>query len=127
MTRAEAIRRLESMATDLTGACVEAKSDKVSEYIARKIQAVDMAIAALKEQDVTDKNVGNKWISVKERLPEYDRKVLVTDVRDGYISTGELMRHVEDYWYCEDEMRLPTSEITHWMYLPEPPKEDAVK
>ena len=51
MDRAKAIRYLESMATDLTGACVAAQSDKVSEYIARKIQAVDMAIAALREQE----------------------------------------------------------------------------
>ena len=34
------------------------------------VQAYEMAIAALKGQDVTDKNVGNKWISVKDRLPK---------------------------------------------------------
>ncbi len=124
MTIAEAIRRLESIATELTGACLEAQSDKVSAYMARKIEAVDMAIAALKEQDVPDINVGNKWISVSEKLPEYGRKVLVTDVRDGFVSTSELFaRGKVDWWECEDTMRLQVGEITHWMPLPEPPKE----
>lgn len=138
MTRAEAIRRLESMATDLTGACVEAQSDKVSEYIARKIQAVDMAIAALKEQDVTDKNVGNKWISVEARLPE-----IITTTETGNITYKRSIRvlcackqasgkrmvkegFAEFLNDCPDpNWKIPGTIdcVTHWMPLPEPPKE----
>ena len=61
------------------------------------------------------------WISVNDRLPKSNTMVLVF-VR-GYADIG---------WYDgeHDEWRtgmitLDNSEITHWMPLPEPPKEDA--
>ncbi len=118
MTRAEAIK------------CIEEDGIRLGAGDFVDVEALKVAVECMKEQDVTDINVGNKWISVKDRLPEYDRKVLVTDVRDGYISISELKaggKGLKDYWECEDGMRLPVSEITHWMPLPEPPKEDAVK
>ena len=70
--------------------------------------------------------VQKQWISVKERLPEYADSVLVTDIRDGYTSIASRTkgtRGVQDWWECDDTFRLPISEITHWMPLPEPPKE----
>lgn len=73
------------------------------------------------------------WISVKDRLPEYDKTVLVVN-EDGYMHTavrikGSIARIDEwqikfgvcftdnDVWE-EDEQ----GEITHWRPLPEPPK-----
>lgn len=75
----------------------------------------------------------NGWISVKDRLPEYDKTVLVVN-EDGYMHTavrikGSIARIDEwqikfgvcftdnDVWE-EDEQ----GKITHWQYLPEPPK-----
>ena len=78
-------------------------------------------------KDVTDIYVGNKWISVSERLPKYNSKVLVADIREDYISIAELTKGgngLEDYWFCEEAFPLPVNEITHWMPLPEPPKEE---
>ena len=43
-----------------------------SASLPRYAEALNMAIAALKEQDATDINVWNKWISVKDGLPEED-------------------------------------------------------
>ena len=64
------------------------------------------------------------WISVKECLPEDGKEVLVCDTRDGIIAvlehdSGEYASpwHGCEYWLDEDE-------ITHWMPLPEPPKEE---
>lgn len=74
-----------------------------------------------------DTDVPSKWISVKEQMPEYDRKVLITDVRDGYISIAELKcggKILVDCWDCDDTIRLPVSEITHWQELPQPPREE---
>lgn len=73
------------------------------------------------------------WISVKDRLPEYDKTVLVVN-EDGYMHTavrikGSIARIDEwqikygvyftdnDVWE-EDEH----GKITHWRPLPEPPK-----
>ena len=63
-----------------------------------------------------------EWISVSDRLPEDGIRVLtyadnsamfVASRDDGwYVDTGE-------YYYSS-----PFTNITHWMPLPEPPKEE---
>lgn len=65
------------------------------------------------------------WISVKDRLPEPEEKVLI------YTKTGCLKYaqyhdepNVVNPWYVyEDQARAWTNVISHWMPLPEPPKE----
>jgi hypothetical protein len=67
------------------------------------------------------------WIPVSERLPEDRGDVLVT-----LALFGERMRpqigwynEVASIWYIIEEDRCFTSnEVTHWMPLPTPPKED---
>lgn len=49
MTKSDAIRELEVMAVNLTGEYAAEVSDKRAEYIKRKIDALDLAIAFLKE------------------------------------------------------------------------------
>ena len=66
----------------------------------------------------------SEWISVKDKMPEDGIRVLtyadnsamfVASRDDGwYVDTGE-------YYYSS-----PLTNITHWMPLPEPPKEDAL-
>ena len=70
----------------------------------------------------TDTNVGSKWASVKDRLPEIGRTVLAWS----------------DYWHCSEIVRWTGVEwiqrmdketfwsVTHWMPLPEPPTEEEV-
>lgn len=75
----------------------------------------------------------NGWISVKDRLPKYDETVLVVN-EDGYMHTAVRIKGsiaMIDEWQIkfgvcftdndvweEDEQ----GKITHWQYLPEPPK-----
>lgn len=64
-----------------------------------------------------------QWISVKNRLPERRVQVLVTDGFD--IDTGNLS--VNGWWHLDDSISCDClDDVTHWMPLPEPPKEDLI-
>lgn len=83
------------------------------------------------------------WISVKDRLPESaGLKVLVAakTVSESVLQTKTVftafLGYGDNKWYTPDRgiMRNekigdasihPVWEITHWMLLPEPPKEDS--
>lgn len=65
----------------------------------------------------------SEWVSVKDRLPEAG-KILVTDGETVTISNGAWL-----YRSLEGKTRVPANygaglTVTHWMPLPEPPKED---
>lgn len=69
-----------------------------------------------------------RWISVKERLP--DGEVLALNNLQGSYGYQEyLIGYVgEDYqsdsgYLCENDDAILTN-VTHWMPLPKPPKED---
>ena len=91
--------------------------------------ALDMAISALRQQDVTDKDVG-KWISVKDRLPDYMGEVLVivsgkpheNITLDGAYEIAEY--DPVEGWILEMWPEWCSGVVTHWMPLPEPPEED---
>lgn len=59
----------------------------------------------------------NHWISVEDKLPEYDQKVLWC-WDDGLISIGRV---------ALDEQHIEAGYITHWMPLPQPPKKGGEK
>ena len=132
MDRAEAITMLNVIATQLVGELAAEKDDKRAEYAMRMINAVDMAIAALREQEpkgVEIDTVKNEWVSVKDRLPEtrswvlcylrgipYGGKIQVCRFRDA--------DNYVDHPYF-DHYRNGFPPVSHWMPLPEPPKEGA--
>ena len=62
-----------------------------------------------------DNNVGDKWISVKERLPDADGDYLVWNDYHKAI--------VGHYWSMGRYFISKAVTVTHWMPLPEPPKE----
>ena len=90
--------------------------------------AVDMAISALRQRDVTDTNVG-KWISVKDRLPDYMGEVLVivsgkpheNITLDGAYEIAEY--DPVEGWILEMWPEWCSGVVTHWMQMPEPPEE----
>lgn len=67
----------------------------------------------------------NKWISVEERLPKYGDCVLGIGPKKGYYVCD--YRGISHFVYGGDEpwfaAKGKTVNITHWMQLPEPPKE----
>lgn len=70
-----------------------------------------------------------EWISTKDRLPELDKLVL------GYTDDKKIfIVELSNYGFFKKELKFSTQaefedwlfeldEITHWMPLPEPPKE----
>lgn len=83
-----------------------------------------------------------RWISVEERLPEniapgyehdMSNAVLLYTPVDGYVHIGWYVRKKYNgrvVWHTLSAMRsyqTLTKKVTHWMPLPEPPKEDVKK
>lgn len=72
------------------------------------------------------------WISVNDRMPEDETMVIGYTPVDGYMFVGFHRTYVSaDYcwsaWYIVTSMRSTkkiTKKVTHWMPLPEPPKEE---
>ena len=78
-------------------------------------------ISAVKAADVQP---APQWISVKERLPEIGRSVLIyypkwggDEIQVAKLEDDEMMFDI-----C-GEFNIGVGVVTHWMPLPEPPKE----
>lgn len=115
----------------LRDAYYKCEQDSEMKDVARLIvaSALDVAIAAL-ERD--------RWISVEERLPELNTSVLVHGIgnTDGFwgeqvtaISKRFLFKifpssEGEETWSSPWQYFHTDYKITHWMPLPEPPKDD---
>ncbi len=80
----------------------------------------------------TDNNVGHKWIPVTERLPESKTKILVYGGNEliwvngvnkpmPSVYTG-YMRGLDEGWFTWNEQKYIVN-VTHWMPLPQAPKE----
>ena len=77
-----------------------------------------------------------KWISVNDRLPECSEKygiskvVLCLDARGragfGIYQNGERQLYHEG-WFTGGEVGENCVKITHWMPIPDPPKNDINK
>ena len=134
------IKQLESI---LAHVCSMAASPDADNIWRKDIDALEFALTALRSMQETTKP---GWISVKDRLPneEDDVLILVREI-EHYGRHHEKRKvyywqfvgwHVDEKWattYChgfryiddenEEEPRCE-HEVTHWMPLPEPPKED---
>lgn len=66
-----------------------------------------------------------KWISVKDQLPDQDTEYLVyITVDNRQIMTTAYYYKSANYWEIHDCVADNGYDIpTHWMKLPEPPKE----
>lgn len=87
----------------------------------------------------------SEWISVKDKLPDYDVRVMIfspkygfgafTDDSDGIdiaVATTEywgkkdyrLVWHSDGHTQCdgEEKLRYDAGEVTHWMPLPDLPE-----
>ena len=90
-----------------------------SASLERYKEALSMAVSSLREQEE------RRWIPVTERLPEnIANRVLVVCER----SNGVFYAHYEKPFWINLETDKPfISTVTHWIPLPEPPKEEKDK
>lgn len=128
----------------ITGLCVtiEQAADRIANQETH-VRALQKAIEDLRHQNeqlreaaalVTKESADlleRQWIPMTEQLPEYNARVLAIDVYNGNenedigIWTREKIKGDEDdcwidsvgWWHAPDE-------ATHWMPLPEPPKNE---
>ena len=73
-----------------------------------------------------DANQPSPWISVEERLPEPEKEVIIL-AKNKYIDIDHLTDDGEGgyYWWKSDEwICCEDDKITHWMPIPELPKEE---
>lgn len=63
-----------------------------------------------------------EWISVKDKLPESGKRYLV-QIIEPYFGTKmiDILRYDSSDWVYDGMPVL--ANVTHWMPLPEPPKE----
>lgn len=66
-----------------------------------------------------DNNAPNKWILVKDRLPEDEKKVLCI-LDDGFFCILEWRSW--DWLWNDGHNVYAEKDVTHWMPLPEAPK-----
>lgn len=72
-----------------------------------------------------DANQPAPWISVEDKLPELDKEVIILD-KGKHIDIDFLMDDGEGgyfWWKSDESICCEDDEITHWMPLPELPKE----
>ena len=61
-----------------------------------------------------------KWIPVTERLPEQNTRVIGFMAWKGITA----IEYQHGKWYSIDHLQsLPNEAVTHWMPIPEPPKD----
>lgn len=98
---------------------------KLSEDALAYIQQLEHRISELTEKVAQLEAAQPKWISVEDRLPDAGEKVMVCGVKNG-IQVGAFHMKLRPennrrWWWKKDTIL----EVTHWMPIPQMPKEDA--
>lgn len=131
MTREEAVKALER-AEDYAGIhYVNGVEDPyISPYL---LKAIDFAVASLRKQEE------RRWIPVAERLPEVvlthrrRRSIIKKSIRVLCVCVQNSGKSMVKEGYCEwyndypePRWKIPGTigSVTHWMPIPQPPKED---
>ena len=89
-----------------------AKLKEANDTVAGMADECEGLKSIIYDHDETNLPTPAKWISVKERLPEVGKEILWYHEPGGEFSVGLLHHEIEQPFF------------THWMPLPEAPKEE---
>lgn len=85
----------------------------------------DHILDATKMVDVNSLNNSKSWISVKNEMPPKDMLVYFYAPKKGFYPNVLFGFWDNDRWYVGGEVRpILSKDVTHWMYIPESPKEE---
>ncbi len=87
---------------------------------------IEMVKARIMEFPTVDaaEVIRGQWIPVTERLPEHCVTVLSYDGRNYRTVKTDSYDHCFECWLSDMGDILDRNTVTHWMPLPEPPKEE---
>ena len=105
--------------------CKACDNENCYRHKGREYCPVMAVIDGIKDLPIADVQPVNRWISVKDRVPEAGVHVLVTDGIHMMVTWCEYVDNQclwVDNYYTYVNVRF--KEVTHWMPLPEFPKED---
>ena len=96
--------------------------------LAKAADAIEELIEVIQNHDFLESLIKPCWIPVKERLPEKSGNYL-TAFEDGTVMAVNEFMHPRDWLTKEGRKANPNGKwywggVTHWMPLPEPPKEE---
>lgn len=122
MTNKEAIEALKHTVGNIN---YDAKREEIY-FTDEWVQAYEMAIAALREQSKVVDSDQFKWISVKDKLPEKGKFVLLSYAKNNRNPTqfAKNTMAVGRFEYGKFLVEGCCVSVTHWMPLPEPPEEE---
>ena len=66
----------------------------------------------------------SKWISVKDKMPHPGRYVACIAKRNPFSRFMPMVARIEKNGWANPITEQYISEVTHWLPLPEPPKEE---
>ena len=94
------------------------------QLLADQTRRAEEAEIKLEEYKPLREQLEAKWITVAERMPEYDTDVCLWSQDWGKVYIG-YWRHSEEWIgrFRPEDNKLPDTNPTHWCALPEPPKE----
>ena len=92
-------------------------TDLLLRHAADRIERDQKELAALREKVP-------QWISVSEKMPTDHLKRYLISFKDAGGGIVDMARYIHGLgWECNN-WEVPQELITHWMLLPEPPKEE---
>ena len=100
--------------------CVPERCDNYNGVRCRAC-SIDDALSELDSAPTVDTELVQQWISVKDRLPEVGKVVLAFGTRSATTGMFQGINKRNDLWWWKGHT---IKHVSHWMPLPEPPKEE---